>query len=246
MVHRFGYLTLLSIRYALQRPPIYHDSFINNVTSSLVSAQRLFHRNDMYWSHPALQPEITVTVTATHLASPTGDSNACGVVYVPTTVTVYTSCISYVSSVSGHPISTYNTRGPWANSTSGPSTPCTQSWPTGITSSRNFSTSLGWNYTAPISYPTLTGTAGTVIESAEPVGTSSTLWGNSTLVTATRHNSTAHFTRTVTSSAIVTFTTVGAPESSGSLGTGTNHPGAHTTPTSYQSTMTYWTTLLSK
>ncbi|KAK4148323.1 uncharacterized protein C8A04DRAFT_24132 [Dichotomopilus funicola] len=60
MVRRLRYLPLLS-------------------GSSLVPAQHLFHRNDMYGSHPALPPDVTVTVTATHLASPTGDGNACGV-----------------------------------------------------------------------------------------------------------------------------------------------------------------------
>ncbi|KAH6626714.1 hypothetical protein B0J18DRAFT_148160 [Chaetomium sp. MPI-SDFR-AT-0129] len=224
MIHNLGYLALLSM-------------------SGLVSAQHLFHRNEMYGSHPALQPEVTVTVTATHLVNPTGDGNACNVVYVPTTVTVYTSCTSYVSSVPGLPISTHNTPTPWTNSTSEPSTPCTQSWPTRITPPRNFSTSLGWNHTMPALYPTLTGSAGTLIESAEPIRTSSALWANSTRATTTLQNSTIHISRTVISSAIVTVTTAGIPVSSLSLSTGTNPTGTHTASASYQSTMTYRTTV---
>ena len=196
------------------------------------------------------QPGVTVTATTTEVSVVTVEQTSWSVIYIPTTVTVHSGCsASDDSSVSGIPMSSHSSHGPWVNSTS-TEEPCPHGWPTSTppTAPGNFFTSLGWNHTMPGSRPTLTGTAGTTIESVDPIGTTSAPWVNSTRASATEEDSTSFLTLTVTSSAIITVnatTTSGraGPTASSSgydIGTGLHNSTA--VPTPYQPSLTYQTT----
>ncbi|KAH6641308.1 hypothetical protein F5144DRAFT_610113 [Chaetomium tenue] len=211
-------------------------------------APALGHVNSDYgYGDPILlQPTVTATVTTTQISTVTVDGNTCDAVYTPTTVTVYTSCSS-TSDASGLPLSSYSSHGPWINATFTSDVPCTHDLSTSTAVPSNFSSSMGWNHTTATSLPTLTGTAGTTIETADPIGTSSVRWANSTRSSTAEEDWTSVITLTVTSSAMITANatmTSGYSAPSSGFSTGTGLPGHESSevPPSYHLSLTYQTT----
>ncbi|EAQ86167.1 hypothetical protein CHGG_07420 [Chaetomium globosum CBS 148.51] len=193
-----------------------------------------------------LQSTVTATITTTQISTVTVDGSTCDAVYTPTTVTVYTGCSS-ISDASGLPLSSYSSHGPWINATFTTDVPCTHNLPTSIAAPSNFSSSMGWNHTTVTSLPTLSGTAGTTIETADPLGTSSVRWTNSTRSSTAEEDWTSVITLTVTSSAMVPVnatTTTGYSAPSSGFSTGTGIPGHESSdvPLSYHPSLTYQTT----
>ncbi|KAK4119193.1 hypothetical protein N657DRAFT_317225 [Parathielavia appendiculata] len=199
-----------------------------------------------------VQPGTTRTVTVTRVSTVHAGKSSCDVVYVPTTVTVYTGCspASGVSSVSGFPNTNQSGLGPWLNATV-TNSPCTHGLPTStaLTTPESMSASLGWNQTALTSRPTLSGTAGTTVQTADPIGTSSFFWSNSSRSSTTDQVSTSTLTLTLTSSIVVTVNSTLSPGPTAPnsvYGTGTGHLGNASTSasmsTAYKPSLTYQTT----
>ncbi|KAK3297141.1 uncharacterized protein B0H64DRAFT_391435 [Chaetomium fimeti] len=210
------------------------------------------NRDYGYGDQSLSQPTVTATLTTTAVSTVTVDGSICDTLYIPTTVTVYTDCSFTLdpSSVSGLPLGSYSSQGPWTNITSAPDAPCTHDFPISSVVPSNFSSTLGWNHTTVTSLPTLTGTSGTTIETADPIGTSSAHWTNSTRSSTAEEDWTSVLTLTVTSSAMVTVNatvTSGYSAPSG-FSTGTGLPGHSPSdiPTSYHPSLTYQTTTRGK
>ncbi|KAL2261935.1 hypothetical protein VTK26DRAFT_2970 [Humicola hyalothermophila] len=174
-----------------------------------------------YWDTNPLTVTVTSTETVTEV--------------LKMTISTGCPCPSTLSSVSGAPLSTSSSHGPWVNTTStgsvqnsssdvpAPSshngnspniTSGIQTSPAHVpTAPGQFSSSFGWNRTTTLGHsasrPMFTGTAGTTSSAVDAIG-SSAPWANSTRV-STDHESTVVMTLSVTSSVV---TSVGVSETS--------------------------------
>ncbi|KAK3906400.1 hypothetical protein C8A05DRAFT_29760 [Staphylotrichum tortipilum] len=244
-----------------------HSLLFLSISPSLALARghAIRGRNAPVYGDNTFRQVATTTVTVTDLRTVTVGQSSCEVVYIPTTVTVFTASPDGRSTVSAGPIRSDTSRGPWANATSGSNTPCSHGLPSSTrfvtaTSPRplpsapgNVSTSAGWNRTTVVPRPTLSGTAGTTVEGADPIGTSSLLWTNSSRPSATAESSGGGFPFPLTSSTVFPVSAgvtapsggYGGPDPSSGYGTGTAAPGDSSIGglSPYQPSLTYQTTL---